>query len=274
MALNSGAGAGGGASVIIFTGSLEASHRLAALLPAFRRLCRRAAPRGAPGPGGADGLGMGDGVAAVAASRALSSAQFSSSMTHAQRAAALEGFRAGKVRVLIASDAATRGIDIDNVDVVVNYDAPVFARTYVHRVGRTARMGRAGTAVTIMGRHEVRHFKSIVRKNASSSSLADFSIDRGTLDQLRPAFERALAEVQGGGAPAAGRGGGASDTEEDEDEDEEGGRQDGGGGGAAADGGGTTGGRLRLVSREMKIESAASILRRQFRSNLNNAPPP
>ena len=98
-------------SVIVFTGSLEASHRLAALLAA---------------------LHASSGGDALLSSPAFSTVQFSSSMTHAQRADALDGFRRGSYRVMIASDAATRGIDIPNVDLVVNYDAPVFARYDSH----------------------------------------------------------------------------------------------------------------------------------------------
>ena len=98
-------------SVIVFTGSLEASHRLAALLAA---------------------LHASSGGDALLSSPAFSTVQFSSSMTHAQRADALDGFRRGSYHVMIASDAATRGIDIPNVDLVVNYDAPVFARYDSH----------------------------------------------------------------------------------------------------------------------------------------------
>ena len=54
------------------------------------------------------------------------------------------------VQILIASDAMTRGMDVEGVAQVLNYDAPVYAKTYVHRCGRTARAGRAGRAVTLL----------------------------------------------------------------------------------------------------------------------------
>lgn len=57
--------------------------------------------------------------------------------------------------MLIASDAMTRGMDVEGVRNVVNYDMPVYAKTYVHRVGRTARAGRAGCSYTILRREEV-----------------------------------------------------------------------------------------------------------------------
>ena len=75
-------------------------------------------------------------------------------------------------------------------------------RTYIHRVGRTARMGKGGTAVTIMLKHEVRHFKSLVRKNASSS-LINFSLDSSVIDRLRVHFDTALGMVERGSTVAA-----------------------------------------------------------------------
>lgn len=62
---------------------------------------------------------------------------------------------AGRVQVLVASDAMTRGMDVEGVANVVNYDVPVYAKTYVHRVGRTARAGEAGRAFTLLLKREV-----------------------------------------------------------------------------------------------------------------------
>jgi ATP-dependent RNA helicase RhlE len=67
----------------------------------------------------------------------------------AQRQRALERFRNGKVKFLVATDVAARGIDVENVAFVVNYDVPKTSESYVHRIGRTARAGRTGTAVTL-----------------------------------------------------------------------------------------------------------------------------
>lgn len=68
---------------------------------------------------------------------------------------ALAAFRNGDAQVLVASDAMTRGMDVEGVLNVVNYDVPVYAKTYVHRVGRTARAGRPGCAYTLMRKEEV-----------------------------------------------------------------------------------------------------------------------
>jgi ATP-dependent RNA helicase DDX51/DBP6 len=70
--------------------------------------------------------------------------ELSSQNSAAERAAALAAFRSGAARILVASDAMTRGMDIQSVANVVNYDAPIYAKTYVHRAGRTARAGRPG----------------------------------------------------------------------------------------------------------------------------------
>ena len=59
------------------------------------------------------------------------------------------------MRILVATDIASRGLDIPTVDLVINYDIPTLPRDYVHRVGRTARAGRAGQAVTLVTQHDV-----------------------------------------------------------------------------------------------------------------------
>lgn len=61
----------------------------------------------------------------------------------------------GEVQVLVASDAMTRGMDVEGVANVINFDVPVYAKTYVHRVGRTARAGQAGRAFTLLVKKEV-----------------------------------------------------------------------------------------------------------------------
>jgi ATP-dependent RNA helicase RhlE len=67
---------------------------------------------------------------------------------------ALEDFKQGRVRVLVATDIAARGLDIDQLPLVINYDLPVVAEDYVHRVGRTGRAGRAGRAVSLVAPEE------------------------------------------------------------------------------------------------------------------------
>ena len=70
--------------------------------------------------------------------------------SQAQRNAALNGFRAGKIRVLVATDIASRGIDVADIGHVINYDLPQSPEDYVHRIGRTGRAGATGHALTIL----------------------------------------------------------------------------------------------------------------------------
>jgi ATP-dependent RNA helicase DDX49/DBP8 len=71
------------------------------------------------------------------------------------RVASLARFKSGEVRILIATDVASRGLDIPTVDLVINHDVPVVPRDYVHRVGRTARAGRGGRAITLVSQYDI-----------------------------------------------------------------------------------------------------------------------
>ncbi|HEY1817498.1 MAG TPA: DEAD/DEAH box helicase [Kofleriaceae bacterium] len=79
------------------------------------------------------------------------------------RERALANFKAGKIRVLVATDIAARGIDIDDVTHVVNFDVPEVPETYVHRIGRTARAGASGMALTFVEADERADWKNIIR---------------------------------------------------------------------------------------------------------------
>ena len=79
------------------------------------------------------------------------------------RQRALEDFRAGAVRVLVATDIAARGIDIDAISHVVNYELPNVPETYVHRIGRTARAGATGAAISLCDTEERAYLKDIER---------------------------------------------------------------------------------------------------------------
>ena len=70
------------------------------------------------------------------------------------RTQALESFRQGRVGVLVATDVASRGLDVDGISHVVNFDVPHSPEDYVHRIGRTARAGRVGNALTLMSPEE------------------------------------------------------------------------------------------------------------------------
>src|SRR5271170_545846 len=80
-----------------------------------------------------------------------------------QRVRALEGFRQGRFRVLVATDIAARGIDVEGVSDIVNYDVPHEAEVYVHRVGRTARAQRRGDAITLVAPEEAQDMLRVER---------------------------------------------------------------------------------------------------------------
>lgn len=71
-------------------------------------------------------------------------------MTQTKRLSALNKFKEGSRNILIATDVASRGLDIPDVDLVVNYDIPSNGKDYIHRVGRTARAGKAGRALNFV----------------------------------------------------------------------------------------------------------------------------
>jgi ATP-dependent RNA helicase RhlE len=77
-----------------------------------------------------------------------------SDRNQSQRNRALASFRSGAARVLVATDVAARGIDVDDIAFVVNYEVPATAEDYIHRVGRTARAGRNGAALTLVSPEE------------------------------------------------------------------------------------------------------------------------
>jgi ATP-dependent RNA helicase RhlE len=79
----------------------------------------------------------------------------------AQRREALEGFKRGKYRVLVATDIAARGIDVTNIELVINFDLPDDAADYVHRIGRTARAGREGKAISFASPDQASGIRSI-----------------------------------------------------------------------------------------------------------------
>lgn len=78
----------------------------------------------------------------------------SSDKSQAERIAAIENFKSGKVRMLVATDVAGRGLDINDIALVLNYSFPLTIEDYVHRIGRTGRGGKTGLAITFFTRNE------------------------------------------------------------------------------------------------------------------------
>ena len=100
------------------------------------------------------------------------------------RARALERFRSGAIQVLVATDVMSRGIDIQGIDAVINFDVPLDPEDYVHRIGRTGRAGAAGQAYTFMGPDEVtplREIEYFTKALIPTWDLPGFSYDSGRI---------------------------------------------------------------------------------------------
>src|SRR5690606_23865635 len=104
-------------------------------------------------------------------------------------------FKAGKTRVLVATDVAARGIDIDSVSHVINYDIPEAPEDYVHRIGRTGRAGNKGRAITLFTlaeEHTMRAIEKLMGEKVERVLLPDFGGIAMAASPKRPAAKRAF----------------------------------------------------------------------------------
>jgi ATP-dependent RNA helicase RhlE len=132
----------------------------------------------------------------------LSAAAIHGNKSQGARTRALAEFKSGKVRVLVATDIAARGIDIDNLPYVVNFDLPNVPEDYVHRIGRTGRAGNTGLAVSLVCIDEHRLLKDIERvtkKSIAQVVVAGYEPDRSIKAEPK-------AKPQRRQAPASNRG--------------------------------------------------------------------
>ncbi len=105
--------------------------------------------------------------------KGVPSAAIHGDRSQGQRQRALEDFRSGRSPVLVATDVVARGIDVDEVSHVINYDMPNTPEDYVHRIGRTARAGASGTAISFLSAEEFPTLTEIERKLGSVLAVAD-----------------------------------------------------------------------------------------------------
>ena len=148
--------------VVVFTSSVDSTHRLVRLLQLLW-----------------GSAGLIGGPSCVA--------EFSSSLSQTQRSHLVEQCQQNQVSVVVCSDGMSRGMDIARVGMVVNYDVPRFAKTYVHRCGRTARAGRTGRAVSLLKGGQVQQFRSMRAIVEDPGRLQSLSVKK---ELVRGAFPR------------------------------------------------------------------------------------
>ncbi|MBL6794044.1 MAG: DEAD/DEAH box helicase [Parasynechococcus sp.] len=116
-----------------------------------------------------------------------------------QRERTVERLRSGSVDVLVATDVAARGLDVERIGLVINYDMPFDSEAYVHRIGRTGRAGRTGEAVLFMTPRERRFIRNLERATGQPIELMEVpgntAINQGRLDRLRKRLSEAANGV-------------------------------------------------------------------------------
>jgi ATP-dependent RNA helicase RhlE len=118
-----------------------------------------------------------DRIAHILERQELKSNRIHGDRSQSQREAALAGFKSGRTRILVATDVAARGIDIDAVSHVINYDVPEAPEDYVHRIGRTGRAGNKGQAITfftLAEEHSLRAIEKLTGQQVERVFLPDF----------------------------------------------------------------------------------------------------
>ena len=124
-------------------------------------------------------------------------AEIHSDRTLGQRRDALEGFKSGKYRVMIATDIAARGIDVVGIELVVNFDLPSNTQDYVHRIGRTARAGLAGRAIsfaTLDQRKDIRDIENLIHTGLSIKQVPALPNDKAPRTLPKFVLEQERAE--------------------------------------------------------------------------------
>ncbi|XP_060198484.1 DEAD-box ATP-dependent RNA helicase 10-like [Lycium barbarum] len=140
----------------------------------------------------------------------------SGQMTQAKRLGALNKFKAGECNILICTDVASRGLDIPSVDMVINYDIPTNSKDYIHRVGRTARAGRSGVAISLVNQYELEWYIQI--EKLIGKKLPEYPAEEEEvlllLERVTEAKRISLMKIKETGGKRKHRGGGDDGDEE------------------------------------------------------------
>ncbi|ORY72933.1 P-loop containing nucleoside triphosphate hydrolase protein [Leucosporidium creatinivorum] len=164
-------------SALCFTKSVEAATRLAKLVEFFEQAR-------------ADTVKDGEEVKKVVVKA------YSSELPSGERTRILASFKKGDIQMLICSDLISRGIDLPHVSHVISYDIPADMRKYVHRVGRTARAGKAGDAWSLVEDQEAAPFKAIMTSAQHIQKIARVRVKDSLVEPFMPAYQTALEKLR------------------------------------------------------------------------------
>jgi len=133
--------------------------------------------------------------------RGIAAEVFHGDKGQTERSRVLDGFKAGEIEVLIATDIAARGLDIEKLPVVINFNLPRSPSDYMHRIGRSGRAGEVGLALSLIDHEDYHHFKVIEKKNKirlEREQVEGFEADEITEDSIL-AVEKPMAKPEGTG---------------------------------------------------------------------------
>jgi ATP-dependent RNA helicase DeaD len=141
-----------------------------------------------------------DGLGARLIARGFPAETLHGDLSQIQRDRVMARFRTGQVKLLIATDVAARGLDIEHVSHVINFDIPFDPEVYVHRIGRTGRAGRAGSAITLVGMRERRMIQTIERVTGARIERRSLPTLQQVVERRRESFRDTLrSTVEAGG---------------------------------------------------------------------------
>ncbi|OEE87083.1 RNA helicase [Enterovibrio norvegicus FF-162] len=135
------------------------------------------------------------------AKRGITAEVFHGDKGQGARTNVLEGFKSGGIDVLIATDIAARGLDIEKLPVVINFDLPRSPSDYMHRIGRSGRAGEVGLAISLIDYDDYHHFNIIEKKNKirlEREQMEGFEVDEAAIEALA-AVEKPMAKPEGTG---------------------------------------------------------------------------
>jgi len=142
----------------------------------------------------------GDSLGERLVARAFPAETLHGDLSQIQRDRVMQRFRTGQVELLVATDVAARGLDIEQISHVINYDMPLDPEIYVHRIGRTGRAGRTGSAITLVTPRERRMLHTIERMTGAPVQRMRLPTISDVVARRRESFKETLREtVMGGG---------------------------------------------------------------------------